>query len=162
MAFAPAERMQRGLGFAIVDEVDSILIDEARTPLIISGAAQESSALYVKLNELIPRLKKQREKDGPGDYAVDEKAKQAFLTEEGHQRVEGLLVESGLLEPGESLYDANNIMLMHHLYAGLKAHALFKRDVDYIVSQGQIVIVDEHTGRTMQGRRWSDGLHQAV
>jgi preprotein translocase subunit SecA len=162
MAFAPAERMQRGLGFSIVDEVDSILIDEARTPLIISGAAQESSALYVKLNDLIPRLKKQREKDGPGDYAVDEKAKQAFLTEEGHQKVEGLLVEAGLLEPGESLYDANNIMLMHHLSAGLKAHALFKRDVDYIVSQGQIVIVDEHTGRTMQGRRWSDGLHQAV
>ncbi len=162
MAFAPAERMQRGLGFSIVDEVDSILIDEARTPLIISGAAQESSALYVKLNELIPGLKKQREKEGPGDYVVDEKAKQAFLTEEGHQKVEGLLVEAGLLEPGESLYDAHNIMLMHHLYAGLKAHALFKRDVDYIVSQGQIVIVDEHTGRTMQGRRWSDGLHQAV
>ncbi|MEY3183187.1 MAG: preprotein translocase subunit SecA [Pseudomonadota bacterium] len=162
MAFSPTERMQRGLGFAIVDEVDSILIDEARTPLIISGAAQESSALYIKLNDLIPRLKKQVEKEGPGDYAVDAKAKQAFLTEAGHQKVEGLLVEAGLLEPGESLYDANNIMLMHHLYAGLKAHALFKRDVDYIVSQGQIVIVDEHTGRTMQGRRWSDGLHQAV
>ena len=154
--------MQRKLSFAIVDEVDSILIDEARTPLIISGPAEESTELYIKINTLIPRLTRQKEENGPGDYAVDEKTKQATLTEEGHQKVEELMAEIGLLREGESLYDATNIRLMHHLNAALRAHALYKRDVEYIVRQGEVIIVDEFTGRTMPGRRWSDGLHQAV
>lgn len=162
MAFTAEERTQRKLKFAIVDEVDSILIDEARTPLIISGADQDSSELYIKIDKLIPLLQPQIEKDGPGDYSIDEKNKQAFLTEAGHSKIEMLLEEVGLLTQGASLYDANNIGLMHHVAASLKANTLFKRDVDYIVKNGEVVIVDEHTGRTMQGRRWSDGLHQAV
>lgn len=162
MVFAPEERVQRDLHYAVVDEVDSILIDEARTPLIISGADQESSELYLRINQIVPWLTRQTEKDGPGDYNVDEKARSAFLTEEGHIKVEKLLVKEGLLRAGESLYDASNISLMHHLYAGLKAHALFRRDVDYIVRDNQVIIVDEHTGRIMPGRRWSEGIHQAV
>ena len=162
MAFRLEDRVQRDLNFAIVDEVDSILIDEARTPLIISGPAEDSSDLYVRINELIPKLTKQEEEDGPGDFSVDEKTKQVFLTEEGHQRVEELLTEAGLLNENESLYDTGNIGLMHHLMAALRAHALFQKNVDYIVQNGQVVIVDEFTGRTMPGRRWSEGLHQAV
>ncbi|MDX1529093.1 MAG: preprotein translocase subunit SecA, partial [Gammaproteobacteria bacterium] len=162
MAFMAAERTQGKLHYAIVDEVDSILIDEARTPLIISGPTDENSDLYIKVNRLIPHLVRQEVEDGPGDFSVDEKARQVFLTEEGHQRVEQLLVEEGLLEEGDSLYDASNIVLMHHLMAALRAHALFTRNVDYIVKDGEIVIVDEFTGRTMPGRRWSEGLHQAM
>ncbi len=162
MAFRLEDRVQRDLNFAIVDEVDSILIDEARTPLIISGPAEDSSELYVRINELIPKLTKQEEEDGPGDFMVDEKTKQVFLTEEGHQRVEELLTEAGLLDENESLYDTSNIGLMHHLMAALRAHALFQKNVDYIVQNNQVIIVDEFTGRTMPGRRWSEGLHQAV
>ncbi len=162
MAFMAAERTQGPLHYAIVDEVDSILIDEARTPLIISGPTDENSDLYVRVNRLIPSLKRQEVEDGPGDYSVDEKAKQVYLTEEGHQRVEQLLEEEGMLEAGQSLYDASNIVLMHHLMAALRAHALFTRNVDYIVKDNEIVIVDEFTGRTMPGRRWSEGLHQAM
>lgn len=162
MVFALNEKTQRGLYYAIVDEVDSILIDEARTPLIISGSAEESIDLYTKINDIIPKLTKQAEKEGPGDYSLEEKSKQAFLSEEGHQRVEDLLAKAGLLSEGESLYDAQNIVLMHHIYAALRAHTLFHRDVDYIVQSGEVIIVDEHTGRTMPGRRWSDGLHQAI
>ena len=162
LSFRREDQMQRGLSYAIVDEVDSILIDEARTPLIISGPSDESSELYVRINRLIPRLNLQAGEEGPGDYTVDEKTRQAYLTEEGHQRVEELLSRDGLLAEGDSLYDATNIRLMHHLTAGLRAHALYKRDVEYIVKDGEIVIVDEFTGRTMPGRRWSDGLHQAI
>ena len=162
LAFRLEDRAQRKLSFAIVDEVDSILIDEARTPLIISGPAEESTELYIKINTLIPRLTKQKEENGPGDYAVDEKTKQATLTEEGHEKVEALMAEIGLLREAESLYDATNIRLMHHLNAALRAHALYRRDVEYIVRQDEVIIVDEFTGRTMPGRRWSDGLHQAV
>jgi preprotein translocase subunit SecA len=162
LAFSLEERVQRGLNFAIIDEVDSILIDEARTPLIISGQASDSSDLYVKVNALIPALTKVKEEDGPGDYTVDEKSKQVFLTEDGHESAEKLLVEAGLLDEGESLYDSANIALIHHLNAAMRAHAIYQRDVDYIVQNGEIVIVDEFTGRTMPGRRWSEGLHQAV
>ena len=162
MAFSVEEKVQRGLHFAIVDEVDSILIDEARTPLIISGPAENSSELYIKINSMVPRLHKVEEEDGPGDYSVDEKSKQVHLTEEGHQHVEELLTEIGLLQEGDSLYDAANINLMHHFNAALRAHAIYQKNVHYIVSNGQVVIVDEFTGRTMPGRRWSDGLHQAV
>jgi len=162
LAFRLEDRVQRGLAYAIVDEVDSILIDEARTPLIISGPAEESTELYIRVNQLVPRLKRQVEENGPGDYTVDEKAKQVHLTEEGHEHVEKLMVEAGLLREGESLYDAANIRLMHHLNAALRAHALYKRDVEYIVRNGEVIIVDEFTGRTMPGRRWSDGLHQAI
>jgi len=162
MAFSIEEKVQRELNFSIVDEVDSILIDEARTPLIISGPSDESSELYHAINKLIPNLTKQEEEDGPGDYSVDEKTKQVYLTEDGHAKTEQLLAEAGLLGEGESLYDAANIGLMHHISAGLRAHALFQRDVDYIVRDNEVVIVDEFTGRTMPGRRWSDGLHQAV
>ena len=162
MAFTLDDKVQRPLFYAVVDEVDSILIDEARTPLIISGAAEDSTHLYVELNKLVPKLKKQETKDGPGDYSVDEKSKQVHLSEEGHQHVEELFFEAVLFKEGESLYDANNITLMHHLNAGLRAHALFHKDVDYIVQNGEVVIVDEHTGRTMPGRRWSEGLHQSV
>ena len=162
MAFSKAEQFQRSHAFAIVDEVDSILIDEARTPLIISGPAEESSELYNKINVLVPQLTKQEEEDGPGDYSVDEKAKQIYLTEEGHEHVEQLLNKAGLLGDGETLYDVANIGLLHHVIAGLRAHILFQKDVDYIVQNNEVVIVDEFTGRTMPGRRWSDGLHQAV
>ncbi|MFQ6005882.1 MAG: preprotein translocase subunit SecA, partial [Woeseia sp.] len=162
LAFSLDAKVQRDLKFAIVDEVDSILIDEARTPLIISGPTEESTDLYQKINKLIPKLVEQKEEDGPGDYSKDEKAKQVHVTEDGHQKVEDLMMQSGLLGEGESLYDAANIRLVHHLNAALRAHAMFKKDVDYIVKDGEIVIVDEFTGRTMAGRRWSDGLHQAV
>ncbi len=162
MAFSLEDKVQRELNFAIVDEVDSILIDEARTPLIISGAAEDSSELYIKINKLIPNLKKQEVEEGEGDYSIDEKQKQAHLTDAGHQHIEELLLKAKLLAPGESLYHASNIMLMHHVNAALKAHSMFHRDIDYIVNDGQVVIVDEHTGRTMPGRRWSEGLHQAV
>ena len=162
MAFSTDEKFQRGHAFAIVDEVDSILIDEARTPLIISGPTDESSELYYRVNELVPKLTRQEDKDSPGDYLVEEKTKQIFLSEEGHEHVEEMLTKAGLLNEGESLYDVGNIGLMHHINAGLRAHVLFQRDVDYIVQDNEIVIVDEFTGRTMQGRRWSDGLHQAV
>jgi len=162
MAFRPADKVQRGLSFAIVDEVDSILIDEARTPLIISGPVDESSNLYFDINKLIPGLQRQETENGPGDFSVDEKAKQVYLTEEGHQHVEELLLKTGLLKEGDSLYSAANIRLMHHLNAALRAHILYHRDVEYIVKDGTIVIVDEFTGRTMPGRRWSEGLHQAI
>ena len=162
MAFSLEEKFQREHAFAIIDEVDSILIDEARTPLIISGPSEGSSELYQKINTLVPDLTKQEEEDGPGDYTVEEKSKQIFLTEEGHQHVEELLTRVGLLGENESLYDAANIGLMHHMNAALRAHVLFQKDVDYIVKDSEIVIVDEFTGRTMAGRRWSDGLHQAI
>jgi preprotein translocase subunit SecA len=162
MAFRADERFQRKLNFAIVDEVDSILIDEARTPLIISGPAEESTDLYRKINAIIPRLKKQETEEGPGDYTIDEKTKQAFLTESGHEHVERLLSHDGLLETGSNLYDVTNIMLLHHLNAALRAHSLYHREVDYIVKDDEIVIIDEFTGRMMPGRRWSEGLHQAI
>jgi preprotein translocase subunit SecA len=162
MAFSLQEKVMRGLNFAVVDEVDSILIDEARTPLIISGPTDDNSKLYKSINELIPRLVRQETEDGPGDYSVDEKVRQVYLTEEGHQHAEELLTEAGLLREGESLYDAANLVLMHHVNAALRAHALYHRDVEYIVKDNQVVIVDEFTGRTMPGRRWSEGLHQAV
>lgn len=162
MAFSIDDRVQRGLNFAIIDEVDSILIDEARTPLIISGVAEDSSAMYIQVNRLIPQLSLQKEDDGPGDFSVDEKHKQAFLTEEGQVKVEHLLEKAGLLKEGESLYSSHNMLLLHHLQAALRAHSLYQCDVDYIVKDEQVVIVDEHTGRTMPGRRWSEGLHQAV
>ena len=162
LCFTLAERVQRELNFAIIDEVDSILIDEARTPLIISGQASDSSDLYTRINQVIPQLSQVETEEGPGDFTVDEKSKQAFLTEQGHDTAERLLDGIGLLTKGESLYNASNISLIHHLNAALRAHAIYARDVDYIVQQGQIVIVDEFTGRTMPGRRWSDGLHQAV
>lgn len=162
MAFNLSDKVQRELNFAIVDEVDSILIDEARTPLIISGAAEDSSELYIKINTLIPQLKKQEKEGEEGDYTIDEKQKQAHLTDAGHLHIEELLTRAKLLDEGESLYHSSNIMLMHHVNAALKAHAMFHRDIDYIVKDNQVVIVDEHTGRTMPGRRWSEGLHQAV
>ena len=162
MAFEVSDKYQRGHNFAVVDEVDSILIDEARTPLIISGPAEDSSELYLKINELVPRLVKQEEEDGAGDYSVEEKNKQIHLSEEGHQHVEELLAESGLLAEGDSLYNPVNIGLVHHVNSALRAHVLFQKNVDYIVESNEIVIVDEFTGRTMHGRRWSDGLHQAI
>ncbi|QXP90988.1 preprotein translocase subunit SecA [Methylococcus capsulatus] len=162
MAFTLEQRVQRDPFFAIVDEVDSILIDEARTPLIISGPTEDRSDLYHKVNALIPHLTRQEKEGGPGDYWVDEKARQVYLTESGHETIERLMVEQGLIGSDESLYDAVNIRLMHYINAALKAHALFQRDVDYIVRDGQVIIVDEFTGRAMPGRRWSEGLHQAV
>ncbi|MEL7535974.1 MAG: preprotein translocase subunit SecA [Pseudomonadota bacterium] len=169
LAFRLEDRAQRSLGFAIVDEVDSILIDEARTPLIISGPSQESTDLYVAINKLVPKLKQQMAEEADpeagiesGDFWADEKAKQIHLTEEGLNKVEDLMVENELLDEGASLYDASNIRLMHHLTAALRAHTLYQKDVAYIVQNQQIVIVDEFTGRTMPGRRWSDGLHQAI
>ena len=162
MAFNLEQKVQRGLNFAIVDEVDSILIDEARTPLIISGATEESTEIYIKANAIIPFLIRQEKEQGNGDYWVDEKERQAHLTEKGHEHVEYLMVEHGLMAEGTSLYDATNIRLMHYLSASLRAHTLFKRDVDYIVQNDQVIIVDEFTGRIMPGRRWSEGLHQAI
>ena len=162
MAFEISDKFQRGHNFAVVDEVDSILIDEARTPLIISGPAEDSSEMYFKINQLVPKLVKQEEEDGAGDYTVEEKNKQIHLTEEGHQHVEEMLTEAGLLGEGESLYHPANIGLVHHVNSALRAHVLFQKDVDYIVENNEIVIVDEFTGRTMHGRRWSDGLHQAI
>lgn len=167
MAFSPEERVQRKLHYALVDEVDSILIDEARTPLIISGPAEDSSEMYTRVDKLIPKLIRQEKEDsdsfqGEGHFSVDEKSRQVHLTERGLVLIEELLVEAGIMEEGESLYSPTNIMLMHHVTAALRAHVLFTRDVDYIVKDGEVIIVDEHTGRTMQGRRWSDGLHQAV
>lgn len=169
MAFRQDEKVQRELNFAVIDEVDSILIDEARTPLIISGPAEDSSELYQQINTLIPNLERQEGGEGedeeitkPGDYTVDEKNKQVHFTERGHEKIEATLTESGLLDENASLYDAANIGLMHHVTAALRAHVLFQRDVDYMVQDNQIVIVDEFTGRSMPGRRWSEGLHQAV
>ena len=169
MAFSLEEKVQRNLSFAVIDEVDSILIDEARTPLIISGAVADSSEMYKKINRLIPQLERQtgeveegQEAHGDGDYHVDEKSRQVFMTESGQEHVEELLVKTGLLEEGDNLYSAANITLLHHINAALRAHACYVKDVDYIVQNGEVVIVDEHTGRTMPGRRWSEGLHQAV
>jgi preprotein translocase subunit SecA len=162
MAFSGEDRFQNGLGFGVVDEVDSILIDEARTPLIISGPADESTDLYGKINTIVPNLEQQQDPEGPGDFSVDEKSKQISLTEEGHDHAERQLVGAGLLDEGSSLYEVSNIGLMHHLNSALRAHNLFNRDVDYIVRDGAIVIIDEFTGRMMPGRRWSEGLHQAI
>jgi preprotein translocase subunit SecA len=167
MAFSPEERSQRVLNFAVIDEVDSILIDEARTPLIISGQAEDSSELYREINTVVPTLEQQAEEDkegveSTGDFSIDEKAKQIYLTERGQIRIEEIMQEKGLLDEGESLFSASKISLLHHVMAALRAHNLFQKDVDYIVKDDEIVIVDEHTGRTMEGRRWSEGLHQAV
>ena len=162
LAFEKENQSQGSLGFAIVDEVDSILIDEARTPLIISGRAEDSTELYQSINKIVPRLSAAVDEEDTKDFTVDEKTKQIYLTELGHSNVEEILNEMGLLELGESLYDPQNIRLMHHINAAIRAHKLFQKDVDYIVKDGDVVIVDEFTGRTMAGRRWSDGLHQAV
>ena len=172
MAFSAEEQVQRPLNYAIVDEVDSILIDEARTPLIISGEAEGGGDLYLKLNKLIPLLEECEETpefgmmaektDIKGDYYLDLKSKQAFLTDQGHQTVESWMIDNKILAEEESLYDFKNISLMHYFNASLRAHTLYKRDVDYMISDGKVNIVDEHTGRIMEGRRWSDGLHQAM
>ena len=162
MVYQVYEKVQRSLNFAIVDEVDSILIDEARTPLIISGQAESSTELYLAVNKVIPSLTRQEKEDSEGDYWVDEKAHTVLLSEAGHERAEQLLTDAGLLPPGSSLYEAANIGLMHHVYAGLRAHALYHRDQHYVVQDDEVVIVDEFTGRLMSGRRWSEGLHQAV
>ena len=170
MAFNLEERVQRDLNFAIVDEVDSILIDEARTPLIISGGVENSSEVYHAINQIVPSLVRQEktaedianEVEPPGDYYIDEKQRDVELTEDGHQKVEELLVKRKLLEEGDSLYGTSNLTLLHHVHAALKAHSLFSRDVDYIIQDGEIVIIDEHTGRSMPGRRWSGGIHQAI
>jgi preprotein translocase subunit SecA len=162
MVFATTERVQRALHYAIVDEVDSILIDEARTPLIISGQADDNVDMYYRLNELVPKLTRQGEEGGTGDFWVDEKAHTVLLSEMGHEHTEAILSQAGLIPTGSSLYDAHNISLVHHLYAALRAHSLFHRDQHYVVQNGEVVIVDEFTGRLMSGRRWSDGLHQAV
>ena len=162
MVQQPPERVMRGQYFAIVDEVDSILIDEARTPLIISGQADDNAELYQQINGLAPRLTKQEEEEGPGDFSVDLKAHSVTMTEAGHEKAEQLLADAGLLQAGASLYDPSNILLVHHLYAALRAHSLYHKDQHYVVNDGEIVIVDEFTGRMMTGRRWSEGLHQAV
>ncbi|MBS1219671.1 MAG: protein translocase subunit secA, partial [Proteobacteria bacterium] len=162
MVYDLSEKVQRGLEFAIVDEVDSILIDEARTPLIISGQAEDTTDLYVRMNVVVPKLVRQKDEKGPGDYWVDEKGHQVVLSEEGHEHAESLLAQAGLLPEGGSLYDAANIGLMHHLNAALRAHNLFHRDQQYVVQGNEIIIVDEFTGRLMPGRRWSEGLHQAI
>jgi len=167
MAFAPEDRAQKPLHFAIIDEVDSILIDEARTPLIISGQAEDNAELYKVINTVVPSLEQQAEEDkeneeSTGDFTVDEKAKQIYLTERGQVRIEEIMQQKDLIQEGDSLFSASNITLLHHVMAALRAHKLFQKDVDYIVKDGEIVIVDEHTGRTMEGRRWSEGLHQAV
>ncbi len=167
LAHSAQERFQKQLHYALVDEVDSILIDEARTPLIISGPAEDSSELYIAIDKLIPLLVRQEKEDsdefqGDGDFTLDLKNKQAHLTERGQEKIEEWLVQQGLMKETESLYSPAKITLLHHVYAALRAHTLFERDVDYIVKEGEVVIVDEHTGRTMAGRRWSDGLHQAI
>jgi preprotein translocase subunit SecA len=162
MALSKEQRYQRPLQYAIVDEVDSILIDEARTPLIISGPTDESPQLYVKVNRLVPKLSRQEKEDSEGDFWVDEKQKQVHLSEPGMEHAEELLRADGIIAEGESLYDSKHLAVVHHLNAALRAHALYQRDVDYIVRDGEVVIVDEFTGRTLAGRRWSDGLHQAV
>ncbi|WP_278405704.1 preprotein translocase subunit SecA [Pseudoalteromonas ruthenica] len=167
MAFSIDERVQRPLNFAVVDEVDSILIDEARTPLIISGPAEDSSELYTQINKIVPELELQEKEDeegveGDGDFTIDEKGKQVHLTERGQVKVEELLTQRGLIEEGDSLYSAGSITLLSHVYAALRAHKLYQKDVDYVVKDNEVIIVDEHTGRTMEGRRWSEGLHQAV
>jgi preprotein translocase subunit SecA len=171
MVYEVADRVQRGLNYAIVDEVDSILIDEARTPLIISGQAEDHTSLYVAINQVVPQLQRQegeadpRTGEGitkPGDFTLDEKSRQVFLTEQGHENAERILFELGLIPEGATLYDPANITLMHHLYAALRANHLYHRDQHYVVQEGEIVIVDEFTGRLMSGRRWSEGLHQAV
>lgn len=167
MAFQKEERVQRDLNFAVIDEVDSILIDEARTPLIISGAAEDSSEMYRAIDKLIPLLEHQEKEseegeEDTGDYTIDEKGKSANLTEKGQERIEELLINNGLIQEGQSLYSPSSLILLHHVNAALRAHTLFKKDVDYIVKDDEVVIIDEHTGRTMEGRRWSEGLHQAV
>lgn len=162
MAFSKEGRVQRGLNFAVVDEVDSILIDEARTPLIISGMVDDKSELYLTINALIPKLVAQKIEDGPGDFTLDEKSKQAYFTEDGHDHIEQLLRDNNVINENQGLYDPVNIGILHHLNAALRAHHLFQNDVDYIVKDNEVVIVDEFTGRTMQGRRWSEGLHQAI
>ena len=162
MALSAEDRYQRGQFFAIVDEVDSILIDEARTPLIISGPADESPQLYLRVNTIVPKLSRQKAEEGEGDFWVDEKQKQVHLSEAGMGHAEELLRSAGIIGAEDSLYDAHNIMVVHHLNAALRAHNLYQRDVDYIVRDGEVIIVDEFTGRTLSGRRWSDGLHQAV
>ncbi len=171
MVYEVADRVARGLNYAIVDEVDSILIDEARTPLIISGQAEDHTDMYVRIDSIIPALKKQTGEADPrtgegvieaGDFTVDEKTHQVYLTEAGHEKAEELLAQAGLLAPGASLYDPANIALMHHVYAALRANHLYNRDQHYVVQNGEVIIVDEFTGRLMTGRRWSDGLHQAV
>ncbi len=162
MALSKEQRYQRGLNFAIVDEVDSILIDEARTPLIISGPADDSVQLYLAVNKIVPNMVRQTEEDGPGDFWVDEKQKQVQLSEEGMQHAEELLHANGVLSEDSALYDSKNLAVVHHLNAALRANGIYQRDVDYIVRDGEVIIVDEFTGRTLAGRRWSDGLHQAV
>ncbi len=162
MVYHVSEKVQRGLHFGIVDEVDSILIDEARTPLIISGQAEDTTDFYIRTNQIAPRLTRQKEENGAGDFWVDEKAHQVIMSEEGHEHAEELMSKAGLLTEGSSLYDPSNIVLMHHLNAALRAHSLFHRDQQYVVQNGEIVIVDEFTGRLMPGRRWSEGLHQAI
>lgn len=167
MAFNIEERVQRPLYYAVVDEVDSILIDEARTPLVISGPAEDGSELYIEINKIVPLLELQEKEDeegveGDGDFTIDEKSKQVHLTERGQIKVEDLLTERGLIEEGDSLYSASSITLLSHVYSALRAHKLYQKDVDYVVKENEVIIVDEHTGRTMEGRRWSEGLHQAV
>ncbi len=162
MAVSVEDRFQRGLNFAIVDEVDSILIDEARTPLIISGPADESPELYIKVNRIVPLLTRQGSEEGEGDYFADEKSKQVHLSETGMENAERLLMEAGIIKEGDGLYSGSNLAVVHHLNAALRAHVLYQRDVEYIVRDGEVIIVDEFTGRTLTGRRWSDGLHQAV
>jgi preprotein translocase subunit SecA len=162
MALSKEQRYQRGLNYAIVDEVDSILIDEARTPLIISGPAEDSPQLYMAVNKIVPHMVRQQTEDGAGDYWVDEKQKQVHLSEEGMAHAEELLQKAGVIEPESGLYDPKNLAVVHHLNAALRANGIYQRDVDYIVRDGEVIIVDEFTGRTLAGRRWSDGLHQAV
>ncbi|MBT9567441.1 MAG: preprotein translocase subunit SecA [Thiobacillus sp.] len=162
MVYEMSQKVQRRLAYGIIDEVDSILIDEARTPLIISGQSEENTALYQQVNLIPSQLVRQKDEESEGDYSVDEKSRQVLLSETGHERIEAILTEMGLLPEGGSLYDASNIMLMHHVYAALRAHALFFRDQHYVVQNDEVIIVDEFTGRLMSGRRWSEGLHQAV
>src|SRR3954468_19688571 len=162
MALSKDQRNQRGLHYAIVDEVDSILIDEARTPLIISGPAEDSPQLYIAVNKIVPGLSRQEKEDTSGDYFVDEKGKQVHMSEEGMEHAEQLLRDAGVIEADSGLYDSKNLAVVHHLNAALRGNAIYQRDVDYIVRDGEVIIVDEFTGRTLAGRRWSDGLHQAV